>query len=295
MERLQTAVVLASLAMAPLSIVHAQSQPVTAPQPDLRSATTTGDFNVLPPLPRGKSTILGGQIRNVDQVLDQFTLGVVGQRPIKIYYDERTQFVRNGTIVPLRELRPVEHASVQTVLDGGNVYALSIHVLSQMPEGECQGHVQSYDPATGTLTVNTNLSREPIRLTVRDDTPVVREGQTAFTSGAEGKSDLVSGSLVVIKFEANGKGQAVANHVTVLARPGSSFVFSGSVSSLDMHSGLLVLLDPRDGKTYQISFAPARITGSANLRTGDQVRVTANFDAGRYTATEITANPSPQP
>jgi hypothetical protein len=295
MERLRTAVVLTSLALAPLSIVHAQSQPVTGPQPDLRSATTTGDFNVLPPPPRGKSTILGGQIRNVDPVLDQFTLGVVGQRPLKILFDQRTQFFKNGTIVPLRELHPEEHASVQTVLDGGNVYALSIHVLSQMPEGECQGHVANFDAATGTLTVNANLSREPIRLMLRDDTPVVREGQASFTAGAEGKSDLVSGSLVVVRFEANGKGQAVANHVTVLARPGSSFVFSGKLSSLDMHSGLLVVLDPRDGKTYQISFSPSRIAGSDSFHTGDQVRVTASFDAGRYTATEITANPSPQP
>ncbi len=295
MERLRTAVVLASFAMAPFSIVHAQSQPVTGPQPDLRSATTSGDFNVLPLPPGGKSTILGGQIRDVDPVLDQFTLGVVGQRPLKILFDERTQLFRNGKIISLRELRSEEHASVQTVLDGGNVYALSIHVLSQTPEGECQGHVLNYDPATGTLTVNANLSREPIRLMLRDDTPVVREGQAAFTSGAEGKSDLVNGSLVVVKFEANGKGQAVANHVTVLARPGSSFVFSGKLSSLDMHSGLLVLLDPRDDKSYQISFAPARIPGSDHLHTGDQVRVAASFDEGRYTATEITANPSPQP
>jgi hypothetical protein len=295
MERLRTAVVLASLAMAPMSIVYAQSQPVTGPQPDLRSATTSGDFNVLPLPPGGKSTILGGQIRNVDPVLDQFTLGIVGQRPLKILFDERTQLFRNGTSISLRELRSEEHASVQTVLDGGNVYALSIHVLSQTPEGECQGHVLNYDPATGMLTVNTNLSHEPIRLMLRDDTPVVREGQAAFMSGAGGKSDLVNGSLVVIKFEANGKGQAVANHVTVLARPGSSFVFSGRLSSLDMHSGVLVLVDPRDDKTYQISFVPASIAGSDNLHTGDQVRVTASFDDGRYTATEITANPSPQP
>ncbi len=295
MERLRTAFVLASLAMAPMSIVYSQSQPVTGPQPDLRSATTTGDFNVLPLPPGGKSTILGGQIRNVDPVLDQFTLGIVGQRPLKILFDQRTKFFRDGTIIPLRELRDEDHASIQTVLDGGNVYALSIHVLSRTPEGECQGHVQSYDPATGTLTVNSNLSREPIRLTLRDDTPVVREGQAAFTSGAEGKSDLVSGTMVVVKFEANGKGQAVANHVTVLARPGSSFVFSGKLSSLDMHSGLMVLLDPRDGKTYQISFAPGSFAGSDNLHTGDQVRVTASFNDGHYTATEITANQSPQP
>jgi hypothetical protein len=292
MQRFRTAIVLAGLAVAPLSVVHAQSQPVSGPQPDLKSATTTGDFNELPLPPRGKSTILGGQIRNVDPVLDQFTLAVVGQRPLKILFDARTQLFRNGNLIPLRQLQSEEHASVQTVLDGGNVYALSIHVLSQTPEGEAQGHVLSYDPATFTLTVNANLSREPIRLTLRDDTPVVREGQAAFTAGAQGKSDLVNGTLVVVRFEANGKGQAVANHVTVLARPGSSFVFSGTLSSLDMHAGILVLLDPRDGKEYQISFAPEKIAGSDSLHPGDPVRITASFDDGRYTATAIAPSQS---
>src|ERR1700757_2460308 len=174
MERLRTVVVLASLAVAPFSLVHAQSQPVSGPQPDLKSATTTGDFDELPLPPRGKSTILGGQIRNVDPVLDQFTLAVVGQRPLKILFDARTQLFRNGAMVPLRELQSEQHASVQTVLDGGNLYALSIHVLSQTPEGEALGHVLSYDPATLTLTINASLSREPIRLILRDDTPVVR-------------------------------------------------------------------------------------------------------------------------
>jgi Domain of unknown function (DUF5666) len=295
MERLRTAVVLACLTMAPWSTVHAQSQPVTEPQPDLKSAIGPGDLNVLPPPPDGKSTILGGEIRNVDPVLDQFTLRVVGQRPFKILFDARTQLFRDGTRVPLRELQAEDHASVQTVLDAGSVYALSIHLLSQMPEGECRGHVLNYDPATHELTVNTNLSRQPIRLLLRDDTPVVREGQAAFTSVAEGKSDLVSGSLVVVKFEANGKGQAVANHVTVLARPGSSFVFSGKLSSIDMHSGLLVLVDPRNDTSYQISFDPAGIPASEHLHSGDQVRVTANFDDGHYTATEISASQSPQP
>jgi hypothetical protein len=56
-----------------------------------------------------------------------------------------------------------------------------------------------------------------------------------------------------------------------------------------MHSGLLELTDPRNDTTYQISFDPTGIPGGENLRSGDQVRVTANFDNGHYTATEITA------
>lgn len=295
MKRFLAAVIVGGGAMVQLPIALAQPQHAKDPPPDLRSATESGNLTVLPPLPGGKSTILGGAIRNVDPVLDQFTLRIYGQRPLKIYFDERTQLFRNGAKVPLRELHPEEHASVQTTLDGGNVFALSIHTLTGAPQGECEGQVQSYDAATRELRVSSKLTPEPIRIQLGEQAQVVREGQQAFVSAGSGISDLVSGSLVIVKFETNGKGQAVTNHVTVLARPGSSFVFSGRISSLDMGSGMLMLVDPRDDKMYQIFFHPSAIPGSGNLHTGDQVRVSAQLADRRYTASEITVAPSQQP
>ena len=69
--------------------------------------------STMPPLPRGKSTILGGAIRDVDPVLDRFTLRIVGEKPIRILFDERTQVFLDGKKIPLRELRPSSHASVE--------------------------------------------------------------------------------------------------------------------------------------------------------------------------------------
>src|SRR3954447_3798507 len=236
------AAVLSGMFVALLATAHAQSQQ----QLDLKSAFTTADFSALPSMPRGKSTVLGGQIANVDPVLDQFTLRVFGQRPLKILFDERTQVYRNGTKIPLRDLRPEEHASVQTVLDGPNVFAMSIHMLSDMPQGECEGNVLAYDAGTRELTIGSPMSREPIRIFLREDTPVVREGQSAFKSESSGPGDLVNGTLVKVAFDAGEKGRALANRVTVLARPGSQFAFGGTLSSLDMHAGIMVLLDPRN-------------------------------------------------
>src|SRR3954468_18798731 len=152
--------------------VHGQSQPVPNEQPDMKSAFATADFSAIPALPRGKSTVVGGQIANVDPVLDQFTLRVFGQRPLKILFDERTQIYRNGAKIPLRDLRPEEHASVQTVLEGTSVFAMSIHMLSDMPQGESEGRVVDYNPETRELTIGSSMSREPIRMFLREDTPV---------------------------------------------------------------------------------------------------------------------------
>ena len=67
-------------------------------------------------------------------------------------------------------------------------------------------------------------------------------------------------------------------------------MFGGNLSSLDMHSGLLMLVDPRDGKSYQIFFDSARLPTSQTLHEGDNVRVTATFDGSRYVANTITVN-----
>ena len=287
MDRLPVRALLGSAAMAVLTVMPVHAQQMSSQQPDMKSAFTNADFSALPAMPEGKSTILGGQIRNVDPVLDQFTLHIFGQRPMKILFDERTQVFRNGVRIPLRELRPEEHASVQTVLEGPNVFAISIHMLSDLPQGECEGHVLAFIPETRELTIGSSLSRDPIRLLVRENTPVVRQGQTAFTARSEGQADLVSGALVSVKFDADEKGRAVADQVTVLAKPGSDFAFSGKVSSLDMHSGIMVVIDPRDQKSYQISFNPARLPMSQSLHVGDQVRITAAFDGEHYTAVDI--------
>ena len=295
MDRYLRTALFSSAIAALLSTVDAQTQQMPSQQPDMKSAFTTADFSALPAMPPGKSTVLGGQIINLDPVLDEFTLRVFGQRPMKIFFDERTQVYRDGKKVRLLDLRPEQHASVQTALEGPNVFALSIHMLSDVPQGEAQGRVLNYDADTRELTLGSSLSREPIRLVLREDTPVVREGQGAFSSASGGQADLVSGSLVTVTFEANDKGKAVANHVTVLAKPGSDFVFSGKLSSLDMHSGIMVLVDPRDQKSYQISFDPGVITTTSTLHPGDSVRVSAAFDGTRYTATDIMSIPAAQP
>jgi hypothetical protein len=216
-----------------------------------------------------------------------FTLHVFGGRTIKILFDARTQLYRDGIKVAPGDLYPNEHAAVETVLDGTNVFAVSIHTLSRSPEGECQGQLLNYDPATRELTVNDRLSREPLKLLVPTGTPVLRQGQAASSAQA-GRSDLVTGALISIRFQPDNDGHDVANEIRILATPGSAFQFTGNISSLDRPSGLLVLVDPRDDKSYEVSFDPTVFPISEHLHLGEQVTVTVHFDGARYTASAIT-------
>jgi hypothetical protein len=284
MERLLKVMLLGGAVL--FMVPHAPAQ--ADANPDSSAKAATADLAGLPPAPKGKSTIIGGEIRNVDPVLDQFLLKAYGEKPIKVMFDARTEIYRDGNRIPLSQLGPEQHASVQTILDGSNVFAISIHMLSQTPQGDVQGHVEEYDSATGMLTVRSSLSRAPIRLQVRPETQIVRQGQSAFTAEHSGQADLVNGAMVSIKFESGKQGRGVASRIEVLATPGASFIFSGNLTALDVHAGRLVLVDPRDDKSYQISFSAARMPNAGNLHTGDHVRVTASFDGNHYVATDIT-------
>jgi hypothetical protein len=294
MEHILAALMLSGAVLAQMLAIDAKPTLSAGPQSAPKYESGSSSLPSLPAIPKGKSTILGGEIRSVDPVHDRFTLKVFGQRPVKILFDERTEVYLDGKRIPLRELRSVDHGSVQTVLDGTDVFALSVHMLSRSAEGEYQGYVLNYDPVTMELAINTPMSRKPFKLTVKANSAFSRIGEPAFTSAhPAGPSDLVKGTLIAVTFEADKAGRGIANKISILATPGSAFVFSGILSSFDLHAGMMVLVDPRDDKTYQISFDSARLPGSRSVHEGDSVNVTATYDGTRYLANGITVNEGP--
>jgi hypothetical protein len=302
MRRLLIPVLLGSVAFTPWSFATSDADHGPGTPPPVSNATasaveaadlgtTASSTSFLPPLPKtplGKTTVIGGVIRNVDPVRDQLTLGVYGGgKPMKILFDERTQFFRDGVKTPLDDMRPEDHASVETILDGDSVFAVSVHMLSRSPQGECEGQVLAFDPRNGEVTLRNTLSGEPIKLRVEPRTTIARMGQPAFASTVTGTSDLMRGALVTVKFEGDNKGGGVADAIVILATPGSGFYFSGNVTYLDLHAGLMALTDPRDEKSYTVAFDPARFPMSHDLHEGSRISVTASFDGKHYVASKL--------
>jgi hypothetical protein len=233
----------------------------------------------LPPLPRGRSTVIGGTIRNVDHVRDQLTISVFGGRDMRIWFDERTTVYRDGKRTSLRDLQNGYRGAFETSLDGSVVFARSVHILTRAVEAECRGQVLSFNAARGELHVRDTLSSEPLNLTIPPGTIISREGQE--TSSAT----LSAGSLVRINFRPN-SGRAVVSTITILATPGDSFVFTGRVTFLDLSTGRLAIVDPRDQSRYEVSVDP-RWASLENLHLGNDVTITARFDGTQYTASSI--------
>lgn len=284
------ALILAGAAtIAQFSFADGQPRQTPDSRPNSTVNTAPAAIPALPPLPQGNPTVIGGVIRSVDPVQDQIKLKVFGGKSMDILFDPRTRVYRDGKRVSLGDIRPDDHASVETVLDGTKIFAMSIHMLSHAPQGECQGQVLDYNPSSGELTVSTALSAEPVKLTVPPGARLFRKGQSKYVAAQSGAPVLVSGDLVSVTFTPAGDGRGVANEVAILASPGSSFVFSGNIAVLDLHSGLLVLRDASGDNTYRLHFNPL-IFPMTKFHEGDHVRVTAKFDGSRYEASSITAS-----
>jgi hypothetical protein len=67
-------------------------------------------------------------------------------------------------------------------------------------------------------------------------------------------------------------------------------VFTGRVVFLDLHTGVLALVDPRDDKRYEVSFDPGHFPINRDVHEGSTVTVTASFDGVRYAASALTVN-----
>jgi hypothetical protein len=132
------------------------------------------------------------------------------------------------------------------------------------------------------------MGQGPLKLRVPEDATILHVGQAASSQGA-GSSDLVKGTLVSVRFKADGKGQGVASQISILATPGSAFVFSGNITFLEpaVPRFWFWSIQPTTRATRSV-FDPARLPISRDLHEGAHVTVTATFDGGSYVAQAIT-------
>lgn len=289
MDRMLALALAAGIAIAGPLTGFSQSEGLHGTKASVEAEIPANGLGSLPPMPGGMSTIFGGAIGKVDPVLDELQLNVYGERPMKILFDERTQLYRDGQKIPLRELKPVDHASVQTTLDGEKIFAKSIHILSSTPQGQYQGRVLSFDGVSGELKLDASPSPDPFKVKVPGTVRISRTGQATFTNEAASLADLRPGSLVEVDFGAQDGKEGVARQITVLAVPGATFAFSGNIITLDIGAGFLTISDPRDQKTYRVAFDRGVLSNHQDLRTGQKVRITAKYDGSSYMATDISS------
>ena len=238
----------------------------------------------IPPLPGGKVTLLGGTIQKVDHIRDRLTLQVFGGDRTAVLFDERTRVFRDGKSATLDDLKNGERAYVDTTLDGTQIFARNIRVVAQLPTGQSSGQIVDYRPGSGELIVRDTISPEPVKMRLAGNAVILQGDRTA------GPAELKAGTLVTLAFTPGNGGAPIVRQISILALPGAAFIFSGRIEHLDLRRGLLVVVDPRDNKSYEVYFDPAARHLARDLRQGADVTVQATFDGRRYQSHEIAVN-----
>lgn len=242
----------------------------------------------LPALPEAKATLIGGTILKLDRVQDRITLQLFGGGKTMAWFDGRTQVFRDGQPALLASLKSGERVYLDTILFDGMEFARSIRLRTASNLGESQGIIVAYRENRNELVLRDMTAPQLLRLRLTNSTQIVK-GDRASSS-----SELVPGTLVAIRFAADGERRDTVQQISILAEQDSIFTFVGTVQFLDLHAGLLVLSSSTNHKTYEIHLDPS-IPVDMSLREGAEVSAIVRFDHNRYVARDLTVQASSQP
>lgn len=264
-----------------------QPQPSTAPSPTQAEEDSSAGDPLLdtPKLPEGKVTLVGGMVLKIDQIRNRFVVEPFGGgEKLKMSFDERTRIFRDGTETTQMAIHKGDRVYVDTMLEGGGIFARNIRVQSQAGPADAGGQVESFDRASGVLRLRDQLSSEPITFRVDSGTAVKHDGQSASLD------DVKSGSLVTLRFAPGGRARGVVKEISILAVPGTSFTFVGKVTHLDLRSRTLAVENQSDGKTYELTFDSAKTSEQNRLVVGSDVTVVTTFTGDGYRAESIVVH-----
>lgn len=235
----------------------------------------------LPPVPKANATLLGGTIDKIDLVRDRLTVHVFGGGKESVLFDPRTQVYRGGKPVTVGDLHQGERVYLDTILDGSDVFARSIRLTAARATGTTQGVVLRIQNDRSMLTLRDALSPNAVEIRMSPSTRVVQSNRVLPATA------LVAGSLVSVSFSSAGGARNTATEISILAQPGTQYIFSGEVVHIDLRTGLLVLNSSTDRKTYEV-YLPSSSNPDENLRPGATVKVVTVFDGERYVVRNIS-------
>jgi hypothetical protein len=219
-----------------------------------------------------------GVLKRLDPVHDQMWIHVFGGGVIRIAFDPRTQLLPENTGAHLIGLPVGSVVSVDTVIDGGRLFARSVRTGASNPV-ELNGQVVQYDAAKSQLTLRDAMSPENVSLKVTSSTRVVNRGQPASPQA------LSAGMLVRVQFA---PAQNVAKTVEILAERGNSFTFEGRIVAVDLRALVLTLSSDSDQGVHELAIGSLDPTSLRLLREGADVSVQAEFDGDRYNARAVS-------
>ena len=235
-----------------------------------------------PPLPKGRTTLIGGIATSVDHVRNRVTIQPFGKgSKVKVILDERSHIYRNGVPTTVLGIHRGDRVYVDTMLDGDKVFARNVRVITETGLAEVRGQVIAASPGRDTITVRDQLSAKPVTFAVSGAT------RYASTKGAATVADVQPGSIINVQFLPGHGERAVAQDIMVLAKPGDNYIFAGVITNLDMRTNSFFVDNHSDDQTYEVHFTPAALPDARALKVGSEITARATFDGRQYVADNV--------
>ncbi|MCU1285574.1 MAG: hypothetical protein JWO13_1924 [Acidobacteriales bacterium] len=264
-----------------------ESIPTTTVFPESKTKTGYLAPELVPPaLPKEKIALVGGTVKNIDQVRNRMQLQIFGAGKMNVIFDERTKFDRNGENVNQMAVKPGDRVYLDTQLTQGKIFARNVHIRMSDGSGvaSASGQILSYNAKTGDVSMRDQISQRPVYFRVTKST-VIKLKDTDGTTAS-----LQPNALISVRLGTTPGNRATANEVDVIALPGSQFTFYGTLTHLDLRSGTMAVDNKSDNRLYEIKFAPNQIGVTDDLRVGAEVAVVAAFNGVNYTAKTVNVN-----
>lgn len=253
--------------------------PSTTTMPETKEVKSIDSLLEPPPLPKGKVSLIGGTVQNIDQIRNHMSVEIYGKGKMKVFFDDRSHIYRNGVETTQLAIHKGDRIYIDTQSAKGKIFARNIQVQTSADAASVSGQIISFNSNNGTLVLHDPLSSQPVSMRLTPATVITQQGQPGAPS------DLLPDSLVTVRFALQ-PGRPI-KEVEVLARKGAQFPFYGTLTHLDLRSGLLAVENKSDNKVYDIKFVPSRVGVTDDLTTGAEVAVVATFDGHSYTAQTV--------
>jgi hypothetical protein len=227
--------------------------------------------------PEEKIGLVRGVLKRVDPIHDQLWIHAFGGRDVRIAFDPRTQLLPANTKTPLTSIPAGSVVSVDTVIDGGKLFAISVRT-GPPNAAELNGQILRYDAAKSRVILRDPMSPKSVALRITPSTVVVNRGQPASPQA------LSAGMLVQVWFS---PAQNAANRIEILAERGNSFTFQGRIVAVDLRSRVVALSNDSDQSVHEVTIGSLDSTSIDLLREGADVSIQAEFDGERYNARTV--------
>lgn len=233
----------------------------------------------LPSLPKNTVSLQGGTITKLDRVRDRIAFEAFGSGDRStLAFDVRTKFYLDGVEAHDRDLKQGQRIYADTMLNGTQVFAKSIWIQNGPVSGTGAGQVIEYDSNHGILKLRDQLTAETLQLQLTPKT-IIKEGNEVRSANV-----LVPGALVSLNFNPKQQKHASVDQITILARPGYSISFFGTVTFLDLSRDLVAIQNRTDGKTYEVQLNNIPEDTVRKLHPGAVIGIAAIFDGKQYMA-----------